>query len=199
LKYIYVENGLDSPVWGHEERSADISYGPLRQVAFLCRDIDASMRFYTDHLGVGPWFVMERVTLTDSTYRGAPCDIVLSAALAAWGPIQIELLQQHDDKPSIYRDWYQRAFTREVQHHVAYWVEDLAGTIARARDDGFQVEQEGWVPRGGFVYLTHPNNPDQVLELTERSAARDAFNAAIANAAVCWTGEAPRRRFEDAG
>lgn len=174
-------------------------YGPPRQIAFLCRDLAASMAFYSSHFGVGPWFVMDRVTLTDCTYRGAPCEISLSAALAAWGPLQIELLQQHDDKPSIYRDWYQRAFTREVQHHVAYWVEDLEGAIARARNDGFQVEQEGWVPRGGFVYLTHPDNPDQVLELTERTAARDAFNTAIADAATGWAGDAPRRRFEDAG
>lgn len=174
-------------------------YGPPRQIAFLCRDLAASMAFYSSHFGVGPWFIMDRVTLTDCTYRGAPCEISLSAALAAWGPLQIELLQQHDDKPSIYRDWYQRAFTREVLHHVAYWVEDLEGAIARARNDGFQVEQEGWVPRGGFVYLTHPDNPDQVLELTERTAARDAFNTAIADAATGWAGDAPRRRFEDAG
>lgn len=175
-----------------------MSYGAVRQVAFLCRDIEASMRFYTARFGIGPWFLMDRVTLSDCVYRGAPCDISLSAALAAWGPVQIELLQQHDDKPSIYRDWYARDFTHDVQHHVACWPEDYRPAMARAMADGFIVEQEGDTPRGGFAYLTHPDNPDQILELTEWTPPRRAFDAAIRRAADDWAGETPRRRFEDA-
>lgn len=173
-------------------------FGPPRQIAFLCRDIKASMTWYTTRFGVGPWFVMDRVTLSNTTYRGASCDILLSAALAAWGPVQIELLQQHDDKPSIYRDWYTRSFTHDVQHHVACWVEDYASAVARAERDDFVVEQQGWLPRGRFAYLTHADNPDQVLELTEITPARRAFNDAIANAAIGWAGEVPRRSFRDA-
>jgi len=175
-----------------------LPYGPPRQIAFLCRDIEASMAWHTSRFGTGPWFVMDRITLTNSTWRGSPCDIELSAALAGWGDIQIELLQQHDEKPSVYRDWYSRPFTRQVQHHVAYWVEDYGASIARAERDGFVVEQEGWLPRGRFAYLVHEDNPEQFLELAESTPARRAFNKAIADAAVGWTGDAPRRLFSDA-
>ena len=74
----------------------------------------------------------------------------------------------------------------------------LGGNLRTEHADGFTVEQEGDTPRGGFAYLTHPDNPDQILELTELSPARRVFDAAIRRAADGWAGENPRRRFQDA-
>ncbi len=173
------------------------AFGPPRQIGFLSRNIDESMAFYTDHFGVGPWFVMDQIALTNTAYLGAPCGITLSAALAAWGSMQIEIVQQHDDQPSIYRDWYSRDFARDIQHHVAFWVDDFDEALQRADRRGFRVAQLGRLTRGAFAYLAHPGNPDQILELTEQSAARRATNAAIAEAARDWSGEQPRRAFSD--
>ncbi len=171
------------------------AFGPPRQIGFLSRNIDESMAFYTDRFGVGPWFVMDRIALPNCTYLGMPCDITLSAALAAWGQMQIEIVQQHDCKPSIYWDWYARDFARDIQHHVAFWVDDFDEALHRADRNGFRIAQHGRLTRGAFAYLTHPDNPDQILELTEQSAARRAANAAIAEAAHDWSGEFPRRSF----
>ena len=38
-------------------------------------------------------------------YRGEPSDLVASIALANSGPLQIELIQQRNDAPSMYRDF----------------------------------------------------------------------------------------------
>ena len=173
-------------------------FGPVRQIAFVTRDMRASMDFYSREMGVGPWFTTDRAIVSDLRYRGAPCTAHYSAALASWGPIQIEFIQQHDDSPSVFRDWMRRPFARELQQHVCHWADDYDGTIARARARGFVVEQEGVTPWGPFAYLLHPDNPDQLLELLATTPRRLAFNGAIAAAAVDWDGQAPIRTFADA-
>lgn len=172
--------------------------GPVRQIAFVTRDIRASMEFYTRELGVGPWFTTEVTEAPGLRYHGAPCTAHFSAALAAWGAIQIEFIQQHDDSPSVFRDWMRRPFARELQQHVCHWAEDYDGTIARAQARGFVVEQDGVTPWGPFAYLLHPDNPDQLFELLAITPRRLAFNRAIAAAAVDWDGRVPIRPFADA-
>ena len=42
------------------------------QVASTVPDLAAGMRWWTGELGVGPWFVNERIGGAGSTYRGEP-------------------------------------------------------------------------------------------------------------------------------
>ena len=55
-------------------------------------------------LGIGPWFVMRNVAIR-ALYRDEPCEITLTLALANSGDLQVELIQQHDDTPSIYTEF----------------------------------------------------------------------------------------------
>ena len=81
-------------------------FGPLRQMGYVVRDIEAAMRHWVEVCGVGPWFYAGRLPLTAFTYRGARHDgIHLSIALANSGDVQVELIQQRCDTPSMYRDF----------------------------------------------------------------------------------------------
>jgi hypothetical protein len=173
-------------------------FGEITQVGFVTRDIRASMNFYVDQLGIGPWFIADRVVSTHN-YRGTPQTFVLSVAMAASGGLQLELMQQHDDVPSMYHDWMLRPFARELQQHICFWPDDYDAKLVRAHELGYGVVQDGATARGRFVYLAHPRDPDQVVEITEQTPARRAFNAAIARAAVGWTGEDRIRPFSAAG
>ncbi len=68
-------------------------FGPIRQLGYVVRDIEASMRYWTEQLGVGPFFYYDRAPMRDFKYLGQPCDAQISAALGQSGPLQIELLQ----------------------------------------------------------------------------------------------------------
>jgi hypothetical protein len=175
-----------------------VTFGPIRQIAFVTRDMGRSMDFYTRNLGIGPWFSTRRAVFKQCRYRGEACQMQLAAALAAWGPIQIELVQQLDDSPSIFNDWMRRPFEREIQQHVAYWTTDYDGALSLAHARGFVVEQDGETPWGRFAYLLHPDNPDQVIEFTDATSQRQTFNAAIAAAALNWDGSDPIRPFSAA-
>ena len=41
---------------------------------------------------------------TPCTYRGTASGVDMQVAVAQAGPVQIELIQQHCDRPSVYRD-----------------------------------------------------------------------------------------------
>ena len=71
------------------------TFGAIRQIAFIVHDLDAALRYWTETLGVGPFFVLRRSTPGDYRYRGkpspAPC---LSVALGNSGDVQVEIIQQ---------------------------------------------------------------------------------------------------------
>ena len=53
---------------------------------------------------------------------------------------------------------------------------------------GYRVYQHGATARGRFHYLENPASPDDIVELTERSPARRAFQETVAEAGRTWDG-----------
>ena len=81
-------------------------FGPMRQIGIAVRDIEKAMRHWVEVCGIGPWFYAERLPLTSFSYGGKRYDdIHLSIALANSGDMQIELIQQRSDHPSMGRDF----------------------------------------------------------------------------------------------
>ena len=67
-------------------------FGEMRQIAFVVRDIDKAMKYWTQTLGVGPFFVKRQIEFNNYIYRGASAKSpVVSIALANSGHMQIEL------------------------------------------------------------------------------------------------------------
>src|SRR5215212_6342322 len=80
-------------------------FGPMRQVGIVVRDIEKAMRHWAEVCGVGPWFYAEQLPLMEFRYKGRVYDIKMSVALANSGDVQLELIQQRCDSPSLYRDF----------------------------------------------------------------------------------------------
>ncbi len=72
-------------------------FGPIRQNGYVVRDIEAAMTHWSTVLGVGPWFYTAHAPIQDFMYRGTRSDPDVAIALANSGPLQIELIQQHND------------------------------------------------------------------------------------------------------
>src|SRR6516225_2608855 len=73
------------------------------QLGFVVEDIIASAFKWAEVHRVGPFHVLP-VMNTACSYRGTPSSMKLQVAVAQAGPVQIELIQQHDDSPSIMRE-----------------------------------------------------------------------------------------------
>jgi hypothetical protein len=168
--------------------------GPVRQLGYVVRDIEHAMAHWAGVLGIGPWFYIERVPVEDFTCRGSPSDASLSIALANSGPLQIELIQQRNDAPSLYLDFLQQS--GEGLQHIAFWSAEFDADLARLTGAGYAVAQSGRIgKRGRFAYTLNPAAAGNVVELSEVSGGKGRFFAEIAAAAQAWDGSDPIRRL----
>ncbi len=169
-------------------------FGTVRQNGYVVRDIEAALTHWAEVLGVGPWFYFERAPIEDFRYRGEPSDLEVSIALANSGELQIELIQQRNDAPSMYRDFLGAG--REGLQHVAAWTEDFDADLERCEKAGYRVGQSGRVGEGSrFVYFETETHPGTVIELSEISGAKGRFFRHIEECARSWDGSDPIRRF----
>lgn len=112
--------------------------GTVMQLAFVPRNFDAAMAYWTETLGVGPFFLWEHVAVDSLICRGQSIRADFSIALAQWGDVQIELIRQDNDAPSIYRDWNSNAL-----HHIQLTVDSYDEAIAACERAGFSLAMEG--------------------------------------------------------
>ena len=169
-------------------------YRGVRQLAYVVRDIELSMRHWSDVLGVGPWFYREKAGVSEFSYYGQPVDVFpeLSIALANSEDLQIELIQQRNDAPSLYRDFLN---TRgEGAQHIAFWTYDFDDTVRQLLEDGYIEGHAGRMgTRGRFCYLLHQDFPAGVVEISEMSGGKPEYFKAVAQAAQTWDGSDPIR------
>ncbi|MEE8580818.1 MAG: VOC family protein [Myxococcota bacterium] len=169
-------------------------FGEIRQNGFVVRDIEAAMKHWSEVLGVGPFFYFERVPLDEFLYRGEPSPVELSIALANSGSLQIELIEQRNHAPSMYRDFLEAG--HEGLQHVAYWSQEMDEALERIAKAGYEVGQSGSIGADGrFVYLRTEAHPGTVVEVSEISGAKGRFFSHIARCAEDWDGSEPIRRM----
>ncbi len=165
--------------------------GPIRQNAYLVDDLQAAVRPWL-RAGIGPWFVLRSLTQTDSEYRGEKTAPVVSIAFANSGDLQIELIEQEDDSPSIYREFTDNG--HHGFHHVAFWSEDFDGTVAGAVAAGWPVVHHG--TGGGiakFAYLDAGGFTSTVVEIMELNEVTTWMTTMVREAARDWDGRDPVR------
>ena len=164
--------------------------GPIRQVGYVVDDIDQAMQSWID-LGVGPWFVIRRLPM-HALYRGEPCETTLSLALSNSGELQLELIQQLDDTPSIFTEFL--AADGPGYHQLAYWTEDFDATMKAVEEAGWPVAWSGGEGFGvRFAYIEPPNSPATIIEVSELTETTRASATHIRDAAANWDGSDPIR------
>lgn len=174
-------------------------FGEVRQNGYVVRDIKEAMVHWTEVLGVGPFFYFERAPIQNFRYHDRPSGIVASIALANSGPLQIELIQQRNDAPSMYRDFLEDG--HEGLQHIACWTRKFETDLERLRAAGYRIGQSGEAGGrdGRFVYLDTQLHPGTVVEISEISGAKGQFFKMIAAAARDWDGRDPVRLMSPPG
>lgn len=167
------------------------SHRGVDQVGFVVEDIEATMRYWAEVLGVGPFFYLERSATQNLFYRGERCSVVSSTALAQAGDVQIELIQLRNDTASAYRD--ERPHGLGSLHHLGRFVRDYDAELTAHLAAGHEIVQEGNAGDNvHFCYLTDPTRPGPLLELIEIGALRGFFDT-IAEAGRTFDGTDPVR------
>ena len=168
-------------------------FGKVCQNGYVVRDIEAALRFWTQTLRVGPFFYIERVKMDWFRYRGVDSPVELSIALANSGDLQIELIQQRNDAPSMYLDFLRDH--GEGLQHMSWWTHDYQALYDRALAEGFTVGHEGQIggPQGRFAYFETTGHAGTVIEISDISGAKGKFFEHIRKVAAIWDGSDPVR------
>jgi methylmalonyl-CoA/ethylmalonyl-CoA epimerase len=165
--------------------------GPVMQFAFVPKDFDAALRHWTETMGVGPFFLLENNLLGEGIYLGEPYHCVFTIAIAYWGDVQIELVRQENDSPSIYQ-----GVAGEALHHTCILTRDIPGAHKIAEDAGAKVLVEGKVAEDGYVlYVDTGGGPGTIVEILQLASGGEELFEMIKAASVGWDGSEPLRKL----
>jgi methylmalonyl-CoA/ethylmalonyl-CoA epimerase len=165
--------------------------GPVMQIAFVPSDFDAAIRYWTQMMGVGPFFLIENIALEDMRYLGEPSDCVFTIALAYWGDVQVELIRQENDAASIYQ-----GCAGDALHHTCVLTDDIAKARSIALAAGASILVEAKVGEDGAVlYVDTRGGPGSIVEILQPASGSAGLFAMIKDASVGWDGSDPVRRL----
>jgi catechol 2,3-dioxygenase-like lactoylglutathione lyase family enzyme len=168
-------------------------FGPVMQLAFVPKDINAALHFWTQTMGVGPFFKFPHVAYEHFAYEGQKRDVDFSVLTAYWGEMQIELIEQHNAAPSTYTKW--QAAGHDGLHHVCIAVESVDGVRAHAARTGARIAQE--MRMGGLetIYVDSDDGPAPYIEFAQMPPQFVGLFDMMRGAARGWDGTDPVRRI----
>src|SRR5258705_10291063 len=115
-------------------------FGAVCQNGYIVRDVRAAMDHWVNVMGVGPWYYIDKVKTDYFRHRGQDSAMEMSVALANSGDLQIELIQQRNDAPSMYKEFLDSG--REGLQHMSYWTRAYQALYDRALSLGYKVGHE---------------------------------------------------------
>jgi methylmalonyl-CoA/ethylmalonyl-CoA epimerase len=116
----------------------------ISQIAIVVRDMEASLKAYTENLGWGPWSVFDYKPplLHDTMVRGEPVEYRMIGAETKVDGLGFELIQPVSG-PSIYQE-YLDTFGEGVQHIACM----------KHNDDDSEALKGHWRERGADVLMS---------------------------------------------
>lgn len=170
---------------------------PLFQYAYFVASLEEAAEHWARAVGAGPFFVSAHHVADRFTYRGTDVEADVSYAFGYAGDCQIQLIEQHDDRPSIYRDMFPDGTFGH--HHVASLVRDYEGARRSLVDQGYEVACELWANDIVACYLDTRATTGCFTELHSHTARIEATFARWRAAHEVWDGSGPALRTHVSG
>lgn len=159
--------------------------GVLNQIAFVVPDISEAIDFWTETMGVGPFFVFPELTMERGDYRGQDCIYEFGAAIAYSGELNVELIEPRG--PSIFDDFLKAGGTGV--HHTCRFVDDLAAGQAELEALGAKRLQGACFGPGSEVaYFAMTKDESVILELAQLPPESADLFEAVKAAGNEWDG-----------
>jgi len=160
----------------------------VMQCAHVVSDIEDACMKWVKTTGIGPFFLIPHIELQEFTYRGRPGEgLDFSVAIAQAGGVQIELIQQHCDRPSVYRDLIAKG--QSGFHHIGLYCGNYDEVHAWYADQGYVAGIEGLFGTMRFAYFDTSADIGCMVELIEHADFETEFFNRIAAAAEDWDGK----------
>lgn len=165
------------------------------QMAYVVEDLEEAAHRFIKTLGVGPFYINDRPKISDALYRQEFSKVEFSTAITQAGGVQLELVQQHCDSPSCYRDTVSKG--QEAFHHIAIFADDYDGELTRYQSLGIEIASSG---RMGPMRFSYVDTQAQIMAMTEVLESKPFIHEYFENlktACLDWDGTNPIRSASD--
>lgn len=166
--------------------------GPIRQLAIVPSDWDATIEYWTKTMGVGPFFIFEGLQLEDMAFKGEPNDAKFDLAIANWGDMQIELVRGVNDAPAHYNGEYA---VHDKLNHTLILVDDFAEAERVVAAANAEVIVSGKFGGGEVMYVDPGAGPGHLVEILKPGPGGLDLFEMIRQAGADWDGSDPIRRL----
>lgn len=161
------------------------------QLGHVVDDIIAAAMTWVETFGVGPFHVLPVVDQALTYHDGEVHTVRLQVAVAQAGPVQIELIQQHCETPSIYREW-SRGGTSAL-HQIATVTSEYDAKTAHFGALGHPVVAESLGGRFRIAYVDTTAAFGFYTEIVEQTPGFLEQLHAISQTCAQWDGRDPVR------
>jgi hypothetical protein len=165
----------------------------VRQLAYVVRDLDAALEYWTGMLKVGPFFRMDHAPLANQRVYGQPSTVDISIALGKSGDLQIELIQQNCATPSVYKEFLDAG--RVGVHHFGLMPVDYAATCAEYLAKGHRAAFQCTLEGAELTYFDTVASVGHYIELWDNNDVFKQLFMMVEDAAKGWDGRNPVRAF----
>ncbi len=171
--------------------------GPVFQYAWIVPDLDEAIKYWSEVVGVGPFFTTEfdSATIPDFTYRGEPATLRQRIGWAQGHEGQIELLQPTTPAPNIYFDLIPKG--QIGFHHVGIWSDDFDADKEKLLGQGYEIASSLTSGETRIAYFDTSGPASSMLELIERKESIVGLFELIRAAAKDWDGSKPARTMDE--
>ena len=158
------------------------------QNAYIVNDLEAACKRWNAIYGIGPFLITEHLPLEEARYNGHIIDLDFSAAFSQSGDLNIELIEQHNDGPSGFRDMYPKG--HEGLHHVAVICDDYDAEVARFEAAGYPATMQFQLgPDFSVSFVDTRGAFGHVVELyQDNPGLRDLYDT-VRRSAEHWDGQ----------
>lgn len=164
------------------------------QNGFVVDDIVATAHRWAEVHGVGPFHVLPAREVA-CTYRGTSTSVDLQVAVAQAGPVQIELIHQRDDRPSVFREL--GAVGPCGFHQICTVTPDYSAAIDAYASKGYGIACEIPGSRGApsVAYVDTFADFGFFTEVVESTPLFLQQLAAVSATCATWDGTDPVRKL----
>ena len=164
------------------------------QLCWVVPDLDVAMASWTKTTGVGPFFRAHVTSYDNPMYRGKPTiPPPFEAALAQAGDIQIELVCQKDDTPSVFRDVV--PLGQSGFHHTCLYSDSYDRDVGFYEKAGFKVIFSGLMMGYRVCWIDTTPALGFMVEILTKNPTADAVFETIRSGGHNWDGRDPVRRL----
>ncbi len=163
------------------------------QLGFVVNDLLEAATHWVRVFGVGPFHIMPR-TKNACTYRGMQSCVDMHIGVTQVGPVQIELIQDFTDGPSVFRDMRDLHGNREFGfHQCSTLTRDYDGKKAHYEQLGYDLACEFTTPGQRVAFFDTVEDFGFFTEVVEEKPSFQANLSKISRTCAEWDGTDPIR------